>query len=136
MNEPAEISPEATLQALIEKWQSAVEARDLERLMSLIADDCVFLAPSAPPVRGKEAVEGMFRSLWKSLQEHKQEFTIEEAWISGDCLIGWGVDSATLLPAGSTESLRYAGHGVMILKRAPSGEWKFARGINNMIRIP
>lgn len=135
MDESNSNSARQILETLIAEWTDAAEARDLPRLMRLIDDEAVFLAPASPPIRGKQAVEAMFRNVWQKVQRHTQHFVIHEAWISGDCLIAWGEDSAAMQVAGADEPVNYSGHGMMILRKHPDGVWKFARGINNMIRV-
>ena len=120
------------LENLIAAWKNASDSRDLQKLLALMAEDAVFLAPGAPPICGKEAVESMFRTVWQRVQRHTQNFVIREAWISGDTLIAWGEDSAAMFTQDASEPIRYAGHGMMILKQEADG-WKFARGINNMM---
>lgn len=129
-------SAKEILERRIGEWTAASESQDLEALLDLIADDAVFLAPGAPPVQGKPAVESMFRGVWAKVKEHKQNFVIQEAWREGDSLFAWGEDSATILLTGAPEPVHYKGHGVMILKRHLDGSWRFARGINNMMRKP
>lgn len=120
------------IEGMIGAWKKAAEARDLERLLALIADECVFIAPAAPPVRGKEAAKAMFLTVWSRVKEHHQTFTVEEAFIAGDWLIAWGQETATLVP-NEGEAAKFEGHGFMILKRA-GDTWQFARGINSMIK--
>lgn len=120
------------VEQVINAWKDAGEARDLDRLLALIADECVFLAPGAPPIRGKEAAKAMFMTVWSRIKEHHQTFEVEEAFFAGDWLIAWGRESASMLPA-EGDAVEFEGHGVMILKRA-GDSWQFARGINNMLK--
>jgi uncharacterized protein (TIGR02246 family) len=47
-----------------ERWVAAVNAGDVKRILSLVADDVVFLPANMPPVRGKVAVELMYRDFF------------------------------------------------------------------------
>jgi ketosteroid isomerase-like protein len=38
---------------LVEEWLTTVSRKDIEKILILITDDAVFLAPNAPPINGK-----------------------------------------------------------------------------------
>ncbi len=46
---------EEAIRQLIAAWLSASKAGDTEKVLSLMADDVVFLVPGRPPMRGKSA---------------------------------------------------------------------------------
>ena len=46
---------EKAIRQLIATWVDASKAGDTEKVLSLMADDVVFLVPGQPPMRGKAA---------------------------------------------------------------------------------
>jgi uncharacterized protein (TIGR02246 family) len=52
---------EQAIRDLIANWMAATIAGDLNRLLSLMADDVVFLTPGQPPMRGLDAFAAAFR---------------------------------------------------------------------------
>ena len=46
---------EQAIRQLVATWLSASKAGDSEKVLSLMADDVVFLVPGQPPMRGKSA---------------------------------------------------------------------------------
>ena len=104
--------------------------KDAARLASMVTEDCVFLAPNAPPLRGRETVRHLYTNLFGRF-EVAQRFHFEEIQSMGDWAFGWGTDDITMTPAGGGETAHYAGHGVSILRRDADNIWRFARGINN-----
>jgi len=47
---------------LTSDWIAAVKAKDAARFASMATEDCVFLAPNAPPLRGRKKVLHLRRS--------------------------------------------------------------------------
>ena len=47
---------------LTEDWLAATKAKDINRLIDMVTDDVVFLPAGLPPIRGKEAVRGMYQN--------------------------------------------------------------------------
>ena len=116
---------------LVAEWLTAVRSRDIEKILTFITDDAVFLAPNASPIKGKQAFEAMYRDVFAHC-DLDQIISYEEIQVVGDWAFAWGVDSITLIPLASGEPMKFKGHGMSILRRQRNGTWKFARGINNM----
>jgi uncharacterized protein (TIGR02246 family) len=118
---------------LVERWISAVQAKDAPWLAAMVTDDCVFLAPNAPPMRGRQAVEQLYAGLFAKY-DVVQKFHFEETQMLGDWAFGWGTDDITMTPADARQTAHFVGHGMSILRRDADGTWRFARGINNAMR--
>ena len=115
---------------LVEKWIAALEAKDATQLSSMVTEDCVFLAPNAPPMRGRQTVAQLYTSLLAKY-DILQNFRFEEVQLIGDWAFGWGTDDITMTPPGGGPSVHFRGYGMSILRRGADGTWRFARGINN-----
>ena len=114
----------ADVKAAVDKFVAAFNARDAETLTSFYVDASVIMPPGSEPVKGLEAIRGM----WDTLDENAptMEFKIKDLMVSGDLVVetsGW---SATA-PDGS-----HADHGVYIAvwKKTDHG-WKMIRDIWN-----
>src|SRR5262249_48271899 len=118
---------------LRDEWKAASDARDVNKILSLITDDAVILAPNSPPIVGKQAVENMYKM---ALNQYKieQNFIYEEVHVQGDWAYAWGRDESTMTPLAGGKPIRAKGYGMMIMRREADG-WKYARGINNMTRL-
>ncbi len=101
----------------------------------MVTEDCVFLAPNGPPLRGRETVHQLYTNLFARF-DVTQKFHFEEIQSMGDWAFGWGTDDITMTPVGGGQPAHYAGHGVSILHREPDNTWRFARGINNATLQP
>jgi len=121
-----------SIHKLRDEWKAASDARDVNKIISLITDDAVILAPNSPPLVGKQAVETMYRTIL-NLYKIEQNFIYEEVMVQGDWAYAWGHDEVTMTPLAGGQTLRAKGYGMMIMRREADG-WKYARGINNMTR--
>jgi uncharacterized protein (TIGR02246 family) len=121
------------LDGLVDQWTAGVKAKDSTALASLVTEDCIFLAPNAPPMRGRLTVEQLYRSLF-TRYDLVQMIRFEETQLMGDWAFAWGVDDITMKPIDGADSVHFVGHGMSILRREPDGTWRFARGINNATR--
>jgi uncharacterized protein (TIGR02246 family) len=119
-----------SIRELTARWIAAVRAQDIDRLLSLVTDDVVFLPSSGPPIRGKEAVGDLYRSLFGQF-DVEQSASTEEIEVAGDWAFSWGAETMTLSPRGGGQPIRLRGKGLTILRRQPDGSWRFARAINN-----
>jgi uncharacterized protein (TIGR02246 family) len=137
--EPAAVlrsDDEQAICKLSEDWLAAVRAKDIPRLSGMVTDDAVFLPPGFPPIRGKQAVETMYRSFFPRFSSVEQSVSMEEVQLAGDWAFAWGTEKFTLVPQAGGAPIEIEGKGMTILKRQPDGSWKFARGINNTLPKP
>jgi ketosteroid isomerase-like protein len=78
------------------------------------------LAPNAPPIKGKQGAEAMYRNIFAHCDLY-QTISYEEIQVVGDWAIAWGVDSVTLNSKSGGEAVKYKGHGMTILQRQRDG---------------
>lgn len=127
---------EAAIRKLTEDWLAAIRAKDIPALAGMVTDDAVFLPSGLPPIRGKQAVETMYRSFFPQFSSVEQTVSIEELEVVGDWAFVWGTEKFTLVPQAGGGPIEMQGKGMSILKRQPDGSWRFARGINNSLAKP
>lgn len=127
------VDDEAAIRQLFTTWGEASRKKDIERLLTLITKDAVFLAPGQPPLRGREAARQLFTTIFSRF-DLEQNFEIAELQLLGDWAFCWGTDSSVMRPVGGGEAIRARGMGLSLIRRGADGGWRFARGINNMMR--
>jgi uncharacterized protein (TIGR02246 family) len=85
------------IREVIATWMRATVEGDLERVLSLMAEDVVFLFPGQPPMRGREAFAAASRSAVEHVRiEGLPE--IQEIHIAGDYAFCWNHLSVTMTP--------------------------------------
>ena len=88
---------EQTIRDLIATWQRATAAGNLSQLLSLMAEDVVFLVPGQPPMRGRDAFAAGFKM---ALQHYRIDSSCEvkEIQIAADWAYCWSHLSVTMTP--------------------------------------
>jgi hypothetical protein len=71
------------IREVVTTWMRGTEEGNLETVLSLIAEDAVFLLPDQPPMRGREAFAAVLRSALGQVRiEGKPD--IQEIYVAGD----------------------------------------------------
>jgi uncharacterized protein (TIGR02246 family) len=104
------LSDEEQIRALVQSWQTATSAGDVDTVLGLMTDDVVFLVSGRPPMR-KAEFEALSRVPAGSPRP-KFEGTseIQEIQVSGDMAYLWTKLSVTVTPPGASEPIERAGH--------------------------
>jgi len=110
---------------------AAMNGKDISKLMDMIAEDIVFLPPGFPPIRGKQAVEMMYRGFFQQFTKVDQTSTLEEVEVAGDWAYAWGTERTVLFLQTGGAPIQMEGRGLSILRRQPDGSWRFARSLSN-----
>ncbi len=117
---------EQAIHDLVGKWLEASGAGDTETVLSLMADDVVFLVPGREPF-GKEAFAAAARSMQGVRLEGKSE--IRELEVLGDWAYLRAYLRVAITPPGGN-TVQRSGYTLSILRKAPDGRWLLARDAN------
>ncbi len=123
------LSDEEQIRRLVQTWQSATSADDIDTVLGLMTDDVVFLVPGRPPMRKAEFAAlsrvpaGSARPKFEGMSE------IQEIHVSGDMAYLWTKLSVTVTPPGASQPIERAGHTLTVLRRV-GGKWLLARDAN------
>jgi uncharacterized protein (TIGR02246 family) len=117
---------ERAIREIIDTWLAASAEGDSATLLSLMADDVVFLTPEAKPFGKKEFAERQ-----KSLASVKVEATadIKEVRVSGDWAFAWSRLTVQTTPPESPTTKR-SGYSLSVFQRLPNTRWVLARDAN------
>jgi len=121
----------AAIRELVERWSVAVAERDAAGLARMVDEEAMFLAPGRPAIRGRAAVEALFRQSFAACAL-VQDFAVEELHVAGDWAFVIGRDAVAITPLAGGATVHARGMGLSVLRRQPDGSWRFWRGINNM----
>jgi uncharacterized protein (TIGR02246 family) len=116
---------ERAIRDLVSTWITASNAGDIAKVLSLMADDVVFLVAGQKPMRKAEFVAGQ-TALKDVAIEAKSE--IQEIRIFGDWAYLWTKLSVVITPPGGTPGTR-AGNTLSILQKR-NGKWVLFRDAN------
>jgi uncharacterized protein (TIGR02246 family) len=125
---------EAQLRNLDGAWESAVQAKDLERILSFYAEDASGLFNGRPIVTGKAALKRDWQDILArpNLNLHWTPTRIDVAK-SGDLAYDVGtVTSSMTDPKGNT--VNFIGKYVVVWKKQADGNWQVAIDMSNSDR--
>ena len=119
---------ERAIRQLVSTWMAASQAGDTETVLSLMADDVVFMVAGQEPF-GKEK----FAAAARGMQNVRMEGTsdIRELTVLGDWAYLRNHLVVTVTPPGG-QPVRRAGYTLTILRKTPAGQWLLARDANLM----
>jgi len=123
---------ERAIRNLIQTWMTATQAGDYAKVLGLMADDVVFLAPGQPPF-GKEAFAATSQAMKDVRVDGKSD--VQEIIVAGD----WAFCRTHLVVAMTPpngEVTRRSGHTLTILHKERDGRWLLARDANLLAKQP
>ncbi len=123
---------ERAIRELVSTWIAASRAGDTETVLSLMADDVVFMVPGQEPF-GKEKFAAAARGMRNVRMEGTSD--IRELTVLGDWAYLRNHLVVTVTPPGG-QPLRRAGYTLTILRKTPAGQWLLARDANLMTTQP
>jgi uncharacterized protein (TIGR02246 family) len=124
---------EQAIRQLVADWLSATKAGNTERVLSLMAEDVVFLVPGQPPMRGRSAFAEAQSGLKPFDIEANSE--IEEIKVFGEWAYIWTSLSMVVTPKGGGAPVKRAGNTLSILNKQ-ADSWVIVRDANLLAAVP
>ncbi len=123
---------EQAIRELVATWLSASKAGVTEKVLSLMADDVVFLVTSQPPMRGKSE----FAATQAKLKDVEIDATgeIQEVQVFGEWAYSWTKLSVVMTPKNGGAPVKRAGNTLSILKKQ-AGAWVLFRDANMLAPV-
>ena len=126
MNEEIE---KQKIREVIETWIRASAEGDIERVLTLMAEDVVFLLPGREPMRGRNAYAVASRSMAGKIRfEGKPE--IQEIQIAGHYAFVWNHLSVKITHLPDGPGKESAGNILSVFRKEPDGRWVLYRDAN------
>ncbi len=118
---------ERAIRTVIETWLRASAAGDVNTMLTLLADDMVFVVPGQPPFGKKE-----FKAAWDGPMRGAKitaNAAVEEVLISGE-LACTRTRLAVGIETSDGTASRAQGYTMTLFRKQPDGRWLFARDAN------
>lgn len=111
-------------------WIAAVNAGDLERLLTMLADDVLMIGPGQSPM-GRDGFAANFSDACERLRFH---CTSEPASVvvAGDVAYTLSRDALTVAPRAGGDEARLAGDRLTVYRRHADGRWLLARDAHTL----
>lgn len=118
---------EQEIRDLVTVWLSASKAGDTDRVLSLMAEDAVFLRPGQPPMRGKAAFAATQSALADIDLEASGE--IQEIKVFGEWAYLWNKLTIVMTPRNGGPPVKRSGDTLSILQKQKDS-WVIFRDAN------
>lgn len=126
---------EQEIRQLVSTWMEATKAGDIDTVLSLMADDVVFLVTGQPPMVGKSAfAEAARAQSGQAAPTFEGVSEIQEIQVLGEWAYMWTRLKVVVTPPGGASSMTRTGHTLSILKKQ-NGKWVLARDANMLAPI-
>ena len=117
---------ERAIRNAIHEWMDASKAGDTASVLSLMADDVLFMVPGKEPF-GKDAFAASFQGITDMQMEGRAD--IREVTVLGDWAWTRAHLAVTITPPDG-KPVRRSGYTMSIWRRQPGGAWVIFRDAN------
>ena len=114
-------------------WIDAVNAGDLVRLLTLMADDVVFLNPGQAPF-GREGFSANFSAAHLQVRIRCMS-ELEEVVVVGEVAYTRSRDSLSVIPRAGGDTMQLAGDRLTVYRKQPDGRWLLARDAHTLSTV-
>ncbi len=118
---------ETAIRDLVATWMEASKRGDSDTLLSLMAEDVIFMVPGREPF-GKDEFAAASRSMTDIRIEGAAE--IKEIEVMGDWAYLRNRLTVTVTPTGGEPMLKRSGYTLSILRKGKDGRWRLTRDAN------
>ena len=122
-------SDEEQIRALVATWMAATKAGDVEKVLSLMADDAVFLVPGKAPMRKHDFEAAARAQAGGAAPRFDGTSDIQEIKVVGDWAFMWTRLAVVATPPDGSPPTERAGHTLTVLNKL-NGRWVLARDAN------
>ena len=124
---------ERAIREVHSNWIEAVNAGDLVRLLSLMADDVVFLNPGRAPF-GRDGFSPGFSAAHQQARIRCLS-ELEEVVVVGEIAHTRSRDSLSVIPRDGREATQLAGHRITVYRKQPDGRWLLSRDAHTLSAV-
>lgn len=123
------MNDEQAIRDLIATWHDATAKADLPQLLSLMAEDVVFLVAGKPPMRGRDAFARGFKQATEKFQIESSS-NIQEIHVNGEWAYVWNYLVVVMTPKDGGTPQRRTGNVLSVLRRQSGDGWQMFRDAN------
>lgn len=125
---------EQQIRDLVAEWMAATQAGDVDRVLSLMTDDVVFLVAGQPPMHKAAFDKASRAQAGKDGPRIEGTSDIEEIEVRGDVAFARNKLSMNVFPPGGAPPMKRAGYTLTVFEKK-DGRWLLARDANLLVKV-
>ena len=127
-------SDEQQIRELVSTWMAATKAGDIDKVLSLMSDDVVFLMPGQPAMRKAGFAAAARAQAGDDARKFDGTSEIQEITVLGEWAFVWTKLTVVVTPSANGPSMMRAGHTLSVLKKH-HGKWVLVRDANMLAPV-
>ncbi len=127
-------SDEQAIRNLLSEWARASADADLPKLLTMMADDVIFLRPGCPPMQGKADFSSSFLAATQN-QRIAAECDPQEIVIDGKMAFCWANLTVKVIPMLEGTPMQLSGNTLTILIKQSDSSWVISRDANMLTPV-
>ncbi len=120
------------IEKLLFSYRDALNASDVNKVLTLYTKDGVFMPSNAPSATGQEQVKASYEFVFKTIQLNIQ-FFIDEIIVNGDYAFARTTSKGTTLIHATQQTIPEENRELFVLQHI-DGEWKISRYMFNKMK--
>ena len=124
---------EREIRTLHSIWIDSVNASDLARLLTLVAEDVVFLTPGQEPF-GREGFSSNFTAAHQQMRICCTS-ELEEVVVVGEVAYTRSRDALSVIPRAGGKATQLAGHRMTLYRKQRDGRWLLSRDVHTLSAV-
>jgi uncharacterized protein (TIGR02246 family) len=124
---------EREIRAVHSIWMEAVNAGDLARLLTLVAEDVVFFGPGQAPF-GREEFSSHFLAAHREMRISCTS-ELEEVVVAGEVAYTRSRDALSVTPRAGGKAAELAGHRMTVYRQQRDGRWLLSRDVHTLSAV-
>jgi len=128
------VAEKESVNQVIKQYESALNSRSLEAIMSLLATDAVVLAEDQAPAIGKTGIEETYTTLLRMYTDFKITMDVQQIDLFGSGAVAWSVNSGSGTLAENGEEVAIHSKSLFFLKKNEDGKWSIYQYMFNRSR--
>ena len=125
---------EQEIRKLVATWMSATKSGDVEKVLSMMSEDVVFLVTGQPVMRKADFAAAARAQAGGNAPRFDGTSDIQEIRVLGDWAFMWTRLQVVVTPQGGGKTITRAGHTLTILQKL-NGKWVLARDANMLATV-
>lgn len=121
---------EHEVRALHSTWIEAVNAGDLDRLLTLTTDDVVFINPGQAPF-GRDGFSLAFSAAHQRMRIRCRS-ELEEVVVVGEVAYTRSRDALSVVQRADGNATEHVGHRITVYRKQPDSRWLLARDAHTL----